>query len=47
MTKKLEIISATGGNPITVGPRGLRLIPDYQLLEKLAPQNRKRSRAKH
>jgi catalase len=43
------IMTTTGGNPIadnqnslTAGPRGPLLIEDYQLLEKLAHQNRER-----
>jgi catalase len=49
MAKKLEIMTTTGGNPvadnqnsITAGPRGPLLMQDYQLLEKLAHQNRER-----
>jgi catalase len=44
-----ETLTTTGGRPIadnqnslTVGPRGPLLIQDYQLLEKLAHQNRER-----
>jgi catalase len=40
MAKKIEIMTATGGNPvadnqnsITAGPRGPLLMQDYQLLE--------------
>src|SRR5271168_927206 len=49
MAKKTEIMTTTGGNPvadnqnsITAGPRGPLLMQDYQLLEKLAHQNRER-----
>jgi len=49
MTRKTEIMTTTGGNPvadnensITAGPRGPLLMQDYQLLEKLAHQNRER-----
>jgi catalase len=49
MAKKIEIRTTTGGNPvadnrssITAGPRGPLLMKDYQLLEKLAHQNRER-----
>ena len=49
MAKKPDIMTTTGGNPIadnqnsiTVGPRGPLLMHDYQLLEKLAHQNRER-----
>jgi catalase len=49
MAKKIEIMTATGGNPVahnqnsnTAGPRGPLLMQDYQLLEKLAHQNRER-----
>ncbi len=49
MAKKLETMTTTGGNPvadnqnsITAGPRGPLLMQDYQLLEKLAHQNRER-----
>ncbi len=49
MPKKPEIMTTTGGNPvadnqnsITAGPRGPLLMQDYQLLEKLAHQNRER-----
>ena len=49
MAKKPDIMTTTGGNPIadnqnsiTVGPRGPLLMQDYQLLEKLAHQNRER-----
>jgi catalase len=49
MAKKLEIMTTTAGNPvadnqnsITAGPRGPLLAQDYQLLEKLAHQNRER-----
>src|SRR6204780_2467292 len=49
MANKPEIMTTTGGNPvadnqnsITAGPRGPLLMEDYQLLEKLAPQNRER-----
>lgn len=44
-----KIITTTGGNPLasnqhslTAGPRGPLLMTDYQLLEKLAHQNRER-----
>src|SRR5580692_11203301 len=49
MAKKLETMTTTGGNPVadnqnsvTAGPRGPLLMQDYQLLEKLAHQNRER-----
>ena len=49
MPNKHETLTTTGGNPvadnqnsITAGPRGLLLMQDYQLLEKLAHQNRER-----
>src|SRR5580692_9115807 len=49
MAGKLETLTTTGGNPvadnqnsITAGPRGPLLMQDYQLLEKLAHQNRER-----
>src|SRR5271163_3462797 len=49
MSNKLETMTTTGGNPvadnqnsITAGPRGPLLLEDYQLLEKLAHQNRER-----
>jgi catalase len=49
MAKTPEIMTTTGGNPvadnqnsITAGPRGPLLAQDYQLLEKLAHQNRER-----
>jgi catalase len=49
MASTPEIITTTGGNPIadnqnsvTAGPRGPLLMQDYQLLEKLAHQNRER-----
>jgi catalase len=49
MTGKFETLTTTGGNPvadnqnsITAGPRGPLLMQDYQLLEKLAHQNRER-----
>jgi catalase len=49
MPKTPEIMTTTGGNPvadnqnsITAGPRGPLLMQDYQLLEKLAHQNRER-----
>ena len=49
MAKKLETFTTTGGNPVadnqnslTAGPRGPLLMQDYQLLEKLAHQNRER-----
>ena len=49
MNNKPETLTTTGGNPvadnqnsITAGPRGPLLMQDYQLLEKLAHQNRER-----
>jgi catalase len=49
MPEKSEIMTTTGGNPIadnqnslSAGPRGPLLMQDYQLLEKLAHQNRER-----
>src|ERR1700727_1779483 len=49
MANKLEIMTTSGGNPIadnqnsiSAGPRGPLLMEDYQLLEKLAHQNRER-----
>lgn len=46
---KKKIMTTTGGNPVadnqnslTAGPRGPLLAQDYQLLEKLAHQNRER-----
>src|SRR5882724_4788952 len=49
MTNTPEIMTTTGGNPIadnqnsiTAGSRGPLLMQDYQLLEKLAHQNRER-----
>src|SRR6202040_2177513 len=49
MASTPEIITTSAGNPIadnqnsvTVGPRGPLLMQDYQLLEKLAHQNRER-----
>src|ERR1700680_1015761 len=49
MTTKGPILTTTGGNPvganqnsITAGPRGPVLLQDYQLIEKLAHQNRER-----
>jgi len=49
MANKPEIMTTTGGNPVadnqnsmTAGPRGPLLMQDYQLLEKLAHQNRER-----
>src|SRR5277367_4455997 len=49
MAKKPEIMTTTGGNPvadnqnsITAGACGPLLMQDYQLLEKLAHQNRER-----
>jgi catalase len=49
MTEKPETLTTTGGNPvadnqnsITAGARGPLLMQDYQLLEKLAHQNRER-----
>ena len=49
MPTKPDTLTTTGGNPvadnqnsITAGPRGPLLMQDYQLLEKLAHQNRER-----
>ena len=49
MNNKPETLTTTGGNPVadnqnslTAGPRGPLLMQDYQLLEKLAHQNRER-----
>ena len=49
MSNKPETLTTTGGNPIadnqnslSAGPRGPLLMQDYQLLEKLAHQNRER-----
>jgi len=49
MANKTEIMTTTGGNPVadnqnslSAGPRGPLLMQDYQLLEKLAHQNRER-----
>ncbi|MGC9943551.1 MAG: catalase [Verrucomicrobiota bacterium] len=49
MANQPEIMTTTGGNPVadnqnslTAGPRGPLLMQDYQLLEKLAHQNRER-----
>ncbi len=49
MSNQPSLLTTTGGNPIadnqnsiTAGPRGPLLIEDYQLLEKLAHQNRER-----
>jgi len=49
MANKSEIMTTTAGNPVadnqnsvTAGPRGPLLMQDYQLLEKLAHQNRER-----
>lgn len=49
MSKAPTILTTSGGNPIadnqnslTAGPRGPLLAQDYQLLEKLAHQNRER-----
>lgn len=49
MNNPLLHLTTTGGNPIadnqnslTAGPRGPLLMQDYQLLEKLAHQNRER-----
>ena len=49
MTRKPEILTTTRGNPVgdnqnslSAGPRGPVLMQDYQLLEKLAHQNRER-----
>ena len=49
MPKNPEVITTSAGNPVadnqnslTAGPRGPLLLQDYQLLEKLAHQNRER-----
>jgi catalase len=49
MANKPELMTTSGGNPIadnqnslSAGPRGPLLMQDYQLLEKLAHQNRER-----
>jgi len=49
MINKADLLTTSAGNPIadnqnsiTVGPRGPLLMQDYQLLEKLAHQNRER-----
>ena len=49
MSQKIATMTTTGGNPVadnqnslTAGPRGPLLMQDYQLLEKLAHQNRER-----
>jgi catalase len=49
MQSKKTIMTTTGGNPIagnqnsvTASPRGPLLLQDYQLIEKLAHQNRER-----
>ena len=49
MINKADLLTTSAGNPIadnqnsiTVGPRGPLLVQDYQLLEKLAHQNRER-----
>ena len=49
MANKRPTLTTAGGNPIadnqnsmTAGPRGPLLMQDYQLLEKLAHQNRER-----
>ncbi|MDG5767558.1 catalase [Balneolales bacterium ANBcel1] len=49
MSKKKKTLTTTGGNPVsdnqnskTAGPRGPVLLEDYQLIEKLAHQNRER-----
>src|SRR5579883_3138798 len=49
MAEKPQIMTTSGGNPIadnqnsmTAGSRGPLLMQDYQLLEKLAHQNRER-----
>src|SRR5712691_8242357 len=49
MINKSELMTTSAGNPvadnqnsITAGPRGQLLMQDYQLLEKLAHQNRER-----
>jgi len=46
---KRPILTTTAGNPVgdnqnatTAGPRGPLLLQDYQLIEKLAHQNRER-----
>ena len=49
MSNKSDLMTTSAGNPvadnqnsITAGPRGPLLMQDYQLLEKLAHQNRER-----
>src|SRR5579863_9736402 len=49
MINKADLLTTSAGNPIvdnqnsiTAGPRGPLLMQDYQLLEKLAHQNRER-----
>ncbi|MBU2089537.1 MAG: catalase, partial [Alphaproteobacteria bacterium] len=49
MSDSRKTMTTTGGNPIpdnqnsmSAGPRGPLLMQDYQLLEKLAHQNRER-----
>jgi catalase len=49
MSKPSKTLTTTGGNPVadnqnsvTAGPRGPLLLQDYQLIEKLAHQNRER-----
>jgi len=49
MAEKRPTLTTTGGNPVsdnqnsqTAGPRGPVLLQDYQLIEKLAHQNRER-----
>src|SRR5580700_9349836 len=49
MANTPEIMTTTGGNPVadnqnslSAGPRGPLLMQDYQLIEKLAHQNRER-----
>ena len=51
MSKKPTLTTTPGApvadnqNAITAGPRGPWLAPDYQLIEKLAHQNRSASRS--
>src|SRR3954467_9561613 len=49
MSDKIPLLTTSAGNPVadnqnslTAGPRGPLLLQDYQLLEKLAHQNRER-----
>jgi catalase len=51
MKNKPSLLTTSAGNPvadsensITAGPRGPLLIQDYQLIDKLAHQNRERIR---